>query len=99
MRTHLVVDEVTPLPDGTFMVRGTRTEGPCLKVGQRGESASDGGCLSVEVVGTGVVNPNLDSTGRQGLLLKLTEGDVASLRGLTLIFTPLLPPTSEAPLA
>ena len=87
MSTQLVVNEFMCLPDSTLMVRGTRVAGPRIEVGQRGESNSGEKHVIVEVIGSGVVDPNLDATGRQGLLLKLIEGDTASLRGLTLYFS------------
>jgi hypothetical protein len=97
MSTQLVVDELMPLPDGTFMVRGTRIEGPRIEKGQRGKSTNGGVNFAVEVVGTGVIDPNLDATGRQGLLLKLAEGNAVGLRGLTLVFAPLDAPTPDSP--
>lgn len=90
MNTQLIVDELMAVPDGTFMVRGTRIEGPCIEKGQRGKSTNSGVRLSVEVIETGIVDPNLDATGRQGLLIKLVEGEAADLRGRTLFFERLV---------
>jgi hypothetical protein len=99
MITLLIVDEIMPLPDGTLMVRGTRIEGPKIEKGQRGEAAYDRDRVSVEVVGTGVSDPNLDATGRQGLLLRVAKGNAANLRGRTLVFEPLSVSTCNAPTA
>lgn len=89
MSTRLAINAVMPLPDGTFMVRGTVVEGQPVVIGQQGHSTSLYALLNVVVVGVGVVDPNLDSTGRQGVLIKVTDGDASCLKGITLDFAPL----------
>jgi len=53
------------------MVRGIVIEGPRETVGQSGEFSSPERAFVTEVIGIEVVNPNLDGTGRQGLLLNM----------------------------
>ena len=88
MNTRLTVNESTLLPDGSLMVRCTVVEGPRVVVGQLGRSTSADLRINVEVIGVGVVNPNLDRS-RQGLLVKITEGEPSSINGITLDFVPL----------
>ncbi|WP_050029600.1 hypothetical protein [Verrucomicrobium sp. BvORR034] len=86
MNTHYIADEVAALLDRTAMVRGTLIEGPRLVIGQRGESRHYHKPFVTEVVGIGIVDPSLDSNGRQGVLLRVIEGDVEALGGVTLCF-------------
>ena len=97
MNTCFAVSEASALPDGTLMVRGTVVEGPRLIVGQRGEAELPHGCIKAEVIGVGVVDRNLDVTGRQGLLLRIWEGDPRCLKGLILQFaSEITPPATDS---
>jgi hypothetical protein len=85
LKTLYVVSEAGRLGNGAVMVSGTITEGPRLAVGQRGFWQQSPTEINVEVIGIGVVDPNLEPKGRQGLLLRV-EGEIEKLKSATLCF-------------
>jgi hypothetical protein len=86
MSAEVYVEEVFELPDGTLLVRGARRTCECIQVGLRGTCMVKGDSIVCEIIGLGVVDPNLSSKGRQGLLLRLISGNGESLRGSVINF-------------
>lgn len=86
MNTLATVNEVMLLPDGSAAIRVTITKGPQVEIGQVGQSTLGAPKVTARVIGVGAVDPNLDSAGRQGLLVRVVEGDASSLKGATLGF-------------
>ena len=85
MTTQFIVGSVEPLPNGQVMLSGTYGEAPLAK-GMRGHAAASSGDVQVEVVGIGIVNPDLVDDNRQGVLVTLLRGDAQGLEGMTLRF-------------
>jgi hypothetical protein len=86
MITHYKVNEAAMLSNGSVMISGSIIAGPRLAIGQEGTTITSEQSIRVLVVGTGVVNPNLTPPDRQGIVAKLLQGDVESLKRLTLAF-------------
>lgn len=86
MITEYRVNEAAELRNGEIMVSGVIVDGPRLAVGQQGTAKTSAGILKVLVIGVGVVDPNLNPPGRQGILVRVLEGDGASLKGVVLFF-------------
>ena len=87
MKTQYRINEATLLTNGSIMISGCVIAGPRLVVGQEGTTATSEYRIRVVVVGTGVMDPNLAPSGRQGILVKLLEGDIGKLKELTLAFS------------
>ena len=84
MKTLFTVKTATELPDESIMVSGS-VEGPFLtRVGQSGYML--GGNVKVLITGIGVVDPTFLTAERQGILIKVLEGNVGALKGVTLVF-------------
>jgi hypothetical protein len=84
--THYRVNEAAKLGNGAIMVSGTVIHGPILTIGQEGSAMVGSDKIRVVVAGTGVIDPNLNPPGRQGILVNMLEGDATLLKGLTLVF-------------
>jgi hypothetical protein len=85
--THYRVNEAAKLGNEAIMISGSVVDGPLLTVGQEGSAVVGGDKIRVVVTGTGVIDPNLNPPGRQGILVAMLEGDEASLKGITLLFS------------
>ena len=86
MKTQFRVNEASMLSNGSIMISGSIIAGPRLVIGQEGAMTTTHGSMKVIVVGTGVMDPNLAPSDRQGILVKLVEGDVKKLKGVALEF-------------
>jgi hypothetical protein len=84
--THYRINEVAKLGNGAIMISGLVVDGAVLTIGQKGSAVVGEHKISVLVTGTGVIDPNLNPPGRQGILVKMLEGDEALLKGLTILF-------------
>ncbi len=87
MKTQYTINGASLLSNGSIMVSGSVIAGPRLAVGQEGTMASTEQRVRVVVLGIGVMDPNLAPADRQGILVKLLEGDIEKLKGLTLEFS------------
>ena len=85
MNTQYTVWTASELKTGEVAVSGS-VVGPFLSIGQSGSAATPQGNVKVVVIGTGVIDPNLVPHNRQGILVKMLEGNAAALTGLTLDF-------------
>jgi len=84
--TQYRVSEVARLRNGDIAISGLVVDGPLLTIGQKGSAMVGRDKIRVVVTGTGVIDPNLNPLGRQGILVNMLEGDEALLKGITLIF-------------
>jgi len=99
MKTRFTIKTANGLPDGSFMVSGS-VEGPFLTLtdkGRQGTAATTAGNIKVELTGIGVINPNFLTKERQGILLKILEGNGILVEGVTLDFGEQPQEKSEAP--
>ena len=89
MKTLFTVKTAWELSDGSVALSGS-IEGPFLStVGQHGCASIGGGKITVMITGIGVIDPNLLTKERQGILVKLSEGTANGLVGAKLEFDEL----------
>lgn len=86
MNTKYTVWTASELKTGEVAVSGS-VLGPFLSIGQEGSAVTSLGNVKVAVVGTGVVDRNLVPRDRQGILIKILEGNATFLCGATLDFS------------
>jgi hypothetical protein len=86
MKTLFTVKTLMELPNGLAAISGS-VEGEFLsRIGSQGRATTPGGNLRVEILGIGVVDPSFLTKERQGILIKIVEGNVGLLAGATLHF-------------
>jgi hypothetical protein len=84
MKTRYKVNTAGELKNGTVMLSGI-VDGPLLEVGQKATIWLGNDAVSIDVVGVGVVDPNLGKD-RQGILVKMLNGTGSQLKNVTISF-------------
>lgn len=87
MVTRYKVIHAVALKNGTIALAGV-LDGEVPDVGSIGVCAGRNIGTKVEVLGVGVVDPNLIAPKRQGLLVKIVRGDEIDLNGSAIEFAP-----------
>jgi hypothetical protein len=85
MSTKYTVWTASELKNGEVALSGA-VVGPLLSKGKEGSALTSGGDVKVLIIGTGVVDPNLVPPERQGILVKILEGNATFLEGATIEF-------------
>jgi len=86
--TRYAVAHSTSLGNGTVMLAGV-IQGEVPDVGSIGTALRPGTGIRVEVLGIGVVDPNMVAPNARGLLVKLISGEMDELDGTTIEFATL----------
>lgn len=85
MKTKFKVINSSPIGDGRFALAGI-IDGEVPDVGSVGNLTSPDVCVSVEVLGIGLMDPNLVAPDMQALLVKIISGSEKDLDGSTFEF-------------
>ena len=85
MKTQFMITEMSVLQNGKIALAGS-VVGSLLVVGQRGSATTASGGVKIEIVSVGIVDSTRLKPNMQALQVKMLEGNVGSLKGITLNF-------------